>query len=159
MSYTGLSNTHYVPSSSEIHLQWWKQWETVTDELRCFHTVLSKPSWRWDADSANERIHLSAHHDILLSWLMTLPCDSTINTNSKQTVCQGALFLFWQFLMLIWCLDTYTALLPCLSREWQVLSSEKYLQNGCMLVMAWFKSQKLPKVINEIERCTSMTHW
>lgn len=91
MSYTGLSNMCYVASNGEIHLQRWKRWETVTDEPRCFRTVLSKPSWRRDADPANERVHLSAHHDILLSCLMTLPCDSTINTNSKQTVCQGSL--------------------------------------------------------------------
>lgn len=159
MSYTGLSNMCYVALNGEIHLQRWKRWETVTDEPRCFRTVLSKPSWRRDADPANERVHLSAHHDILLSCLMTLPCDSTINTNSKQTVCQGSLFLFWQFLILIWLLDMYTALPSYLSWEWQVLSSEKYFQNVCMLVMPWFKSLKPQKVINQIECCISITHW
>jgi len=114
MSYTGLSYMCYVASNGEIHLQRWKRWETVTDEPRCFHTVLSEPSWRWDADLVNERVHLAAYHDILLSCLMMISCDSPINTNSKQTVCQGSLFHFWQFLILIWSLDMCTALLSCL---------------------------------------------
>jgi len=40
-----------------------------------------------------------------------MPDDAPINTNSKQTICQGSRFHFWQFLILIWSLDMCTAFL------------------------------------------------
>jgi len=49
-----------------------------------------------------------------------MPDDAPINTNSKQTICQGSRFHFWQFLILIWSLDM------CSSSLLSVLKNDKF---------------------------------
>lgn len=128
MRYAGVGNTHYRisrydPSSAMKAGRSGNRW---AETFRCLISREDETqTTRMNAFTSALTVSFFYH-----GWWCALPCDSTINANSKQTTYLGFIFHFWPFLMLIWSLKMCTVLLTVLKSEWHVLALEKYFRSS-----------------------------